>query len=244
MGARWYDSSLGRWTQPDVIIPDPSNPLDWDRYSYVRNNSIRYSDSSGHCIDGLTTLTCITALTVFAVTYYVAYHSFVQSGGPEAVKQGMKDFAYLVSEQVSEQVDKITEATEQLSGTSADSQWSFARGDGGAEESARHLSMLLDGVEVGGFGPHPGDPDPDKRDRKSNVHGLKNTLESIKKNMRRGENIHAYLERQGWNEGQINNYVNHMKSYLEYVLENDVHYYGVEEELATELLKLAESLGF
>ncbi len=47
-GARWYDTYLNRWTSPDTIIPDPQNPLDYDRYSYVRNNPVRYNDPSGH----------------------------------------------------------------------------------------------------------------------------------------------------------------------------------------------------
>jgi RHS repeat-associated protein len=46
--ARWYDSYLNRWAQPDSIIPDQYNPLDWDRYSFVRNNPIRYTDPDGH----------------------------------------------------------------------------------------------------------------------------------------------------------------------------------------------------
>ena len=31
------------------MIPDPSNPQAWNRYSYVTNNPIRYNDPSGHC---------------------------------------------------------------------------------------------------------------------------------------------------------------------------------------------------
>jgi hypothetical protein len=35
-------------------VPNPGNPLDWDRYSYVRNNPLRYVDPSGHClVEGL-----------------------------------------------------------------------------------------------------------------------------------------------------------------------------------------------
>jgi len=48
MNSRWYDPELGRWTQPGSIIPDPINPADSDRFSYVRNNSINYIDPSGH----------------------------------------------------------------------------------------------------------------------------------------------------------------------------------------------------
>jgi RHS repeat-associated protein len=40
--ARWYDSYLNRWLQPDSIVPDPYNILDYDRYSYARNNPVRY----------------------------------------------------------------------------------------------------------------------------------------------------------------------------------------------------------
>jgi hypothetical protein len=47
-GARWYDSYLNRWIQPDSIIPDPYNPQDWDRFAYARNNPVRFNDPTGH----------------------------------------------------------------------------------------------------------------------------------------------------------------------------------------------------
>jgi hypothetical protein len=46
-GARRYDS-YNAVDVPDSIIPDPYNPLDWDRYSYTRNNPQAYIDSTGH----------------------------------------------------------------------------------------------------------------------------------------------------------------------------------------------------
>ncbi len=46
--ARWYDPYLNHFTQPDSIIPDQYNPQDWNRYSYARNNPLRYTDPSGH----------------------------------------------------------------------------------------------------------------------------------------------------------------------------------------------------
>ncbi len=45
--ARWYDPSIGRFLQADTIVPDPGNPLAYDRYSYVLNNPLRYTDPSG-----------------------------------------------------------------------------------------------------------------------------------------------------------------------------------------------------
>jgi hypothetical protein len=50
-GSRWYDDAFGRFIQPDTLIPDYFNPLDWDRYSYARNNPIRYNDPTGHWVE-------------------------------------------------------------------------------------------------------------------------------------------------------------------------------------------------
>ena len=53
--SRWYDSALGRWVQPDSMVPNPENPQSLNRYSYVLNNPVRFVDPSGHaqaCADG------------------------------------------------------------------------------------------------------------------------------------------------------------------------------------------------
>jgi RHS repeat-associated protein len=44
--ARWYDSSLGRFAQADSIVP--GGVQGYDRYAYVSNNPIMYTDPSGH----------------------------------------------------------------------------------------------------------------------------------------------------------------------------------------------------
>ena len=50
MGARWYDPALGRWLQADSIVPELGNPQALNRYAYVYNNPLRYTDPSGHYI--------------------------------------------------------------------------------------------------------------------------------------------------------------------------------------------------
>jgi len=52
-GARWYDSTLGRFIQPDTIVPEPGNLQSLNRYTYANNNALRYTDPSGHavCLD-------------------------------------------------------------------------------------------------------------------------------------------------------------------------------------------------
>jgi RHS repeat-associated protein len=46
--SRWFDPMLGRFAQPDTVIPNPGDPASFDRYSYVRNNPLRYIDPNGH----------------------------------------------------------------------------------------------------------------------------------------------------------------------------------------------------
>ena len=48
-GARWYDPAIGRFIQPGTLVPDPANPQSLNRYAYTYNNSLRYTDPSGHC---------------------------------------------------------------------------------------------------------------------------------------------------------------------------------------------------
>ncbi len=47
-GARYYDPLLGRFIQPDTIVPNLRNPQDLNRYSYVSNNPVNYIDPTGH----------------------------------------------------------------------------------------------------------------------------------------------------------------------------------------------------
>ncbi len=46
--ARYYDPELGRFTQPDTIVQAPSDPQSLNRYSYCRNNPIKFVDPTGH----------------------------------------------------------------------------------------------------------------------------------------------------------------------------------------------------
>jgi len=48
MGARWYDPRIGRWISADTVVPEPGEPQALNRYAYVTNNPLRYTDPSGH----------------------------------------------------------------------------------------------------------------------------------------------------------------------------------------------------
>ena len=50
-GARYYASSMGRFSSPDSVAGDPEDPQSWNLYSYVRNKPTISTDPDGHdCI--------------------------------------------------------------------------------------------------------------------------------------------------------------------------------------------------
>lgn len=53
MGGRIYDPSLARFLQADPFIQAPSNLQNYNRYSYVLNNPLTYTDPSGYFFDTL-----------------------------------------------------------------------------------------------------------------------------------------------------------------------------------------------
>jgi RHS repeat-associated protein len=48
-GRRYYGSSMGRFVTPDPLLNSgqPWNPQSWNRYAYVENNPLRYTDPTG-----------------------------------------------------------------------------------------------------------------------------------------------------------------------------------------------------
>src|SRR5204863_8905708 len=46
--ARYYDPELGRFVQPDTIVPSPGDPQSLNRYTYCLNNPLNYVDPSGN----------------------------------------------------------------------------------------------------------------------------------------------------------------------------------------------------
>ena len=61
-GARFYSQKLGRFLSADSMVPNLFNPQDLNRFSYVRNNPLRYTDPTGHMVaneDGGGCVICI-----------------------------------------------------------------------------------------------------------------------------------------------------------------------------------------
>jgi RHS repeat-associated protein len=50
-GARFYSPYINRFVSADIVVPGYTNPQSLNRYSYVTNNPLRYTDPTGHWAD-------------------------------------------------------------------------------------------------------------------------------------------------------------------------------------------------
>jgi len=48
--SRFLSTQIARFTQPDTIVPNLYDPQSLNRYSYMKNNPLRYTDPSGHYV--------------------------------------------------------------------------------------------------------------------------------------------------------------------------------------------------
>ena len=75
---RYYDPELGRFCQPDTIIPEPYNPQTLNRYSYCDNNPLNYTDPTGHkswwhkLVDTIISAVVTVAINVIGAAIFIA----------------------------------------------------------------------------------------------------------------------------------------------------------------------------
>jgi RHS repeat-associated protein len=59
MQARWFLPTTARFISADTIIPNPANPQSYNRYAYVENQPLNFSDPTGHCKGANTATKCL-----------------------------------------------------------------------------------------------------------------------------------------------------------------------------------------
>jgi RHS repeat-associated protein len=70
--ARYYAPVIGRFISADIIVPDPTNPQNYNRYSYVLNQPTIGTDPDGHCYPICTAVAGgLIGGAVAGVTYYL-----------------------------------------------------------------------------------------------------------------------------------------------------------------------------
>lgn len=48
-GSRYYDPELARFIQADTVVPSATTSQALNRYAYVKNNPLKFTDPTGHC---------------------------------------------------------------------------------------------------------------------------------------------------------------------------------------------------
>jgi RHS repeat-associated protein len=98
-GARYYASRTGRFTTVDpVVLLDAAfrDPQLWNRYAYVRNNPLRYTDPDGRCIWDLCaaegTGVYLVGAAAVATTAWL-----ISPPGQEAVRQVVNDTGMIIT---------------------------------------------------------------------------------------------------------------------------------------------------
>jgi RHS repeat-associated protein len=83
--ARQYNPQLKRFMQPDIIIQNYFDPQSLNRYSYVKNNPIRYSDPTGHFIP----IVVVVPFLVSVGCGTLAMATYANSHGADATYTGL-----------------------------------------------------------------------------------------------------------------------------------------------------------
>ena len=68
-GARYFNAAIGRFISADTMVPDPMNTQDYGRYTYVRNNPVKYTDPSGHVPVMSVKITKVISTTVTVIEH-------------------------------------------------------------------------------------------------------------------------------------------------------------------------------
>ncbi len=76
MNGRMYDAKMKRFLAPDNYIQDPYNTQNYNRYSYVLNNPLKYTDPSGEFILELGAALVFLAKAVFVASAAYAIYGF------------------------------------------------------------------------------------------------------------------------------------------------------------------------
>jgi RHS repeat-associated protein len=83
--SRYYDPHLQRFVQPDTMLPDVYDPQQLNRYSYARNNPVKYTDPSGHVTELVIIGVILGLYAAFAMPAILPNNSNNQTGAIAAI---------------------------------------------------------------------------------------------------------------------------------------------------------------
>lgn len=80
MNGRLYDALVGRMFSPDPVVTDNTNSQDYNKYTYARNNPLRYTDPSGNTIVQTGQITHVKQPSNQHWTYYAGLALMMATG--------------------------------------------------------------------------------------------------------------------------------------------------------------------
>lgn len=101
MNGRIYDPVLARFLSPDPIIQSPDDLQNYNRYSYVFNNPLKYTDPSGHCVGPIAAICLVAAVAMIdsGNKYWRMVGTILLAwslgGGDGLIEQGLGNMAQL-----------------------------------------------------------------------------------------------------------------------------------------------------
>ena len=91
MNGRIYDPLIGRFMSADPFIQSPSNLQSYNRYAYVMNNPLAYTDPSGY----FSFKKFFRTVVAIAVAYYTGQWTLAQWGTTVTVHAGAASFTFV-----------------------------------------------------------------------------------------------------------------------------------------------------
>jgi hypothetical protein len=91
MNGRIYDPALGRFMTADPHIDSPYNLQSLNRYSYVNNNPLGYTDPSGHFkLKKLFKIAAAIAVAWFAPEFIAAHYAAATTAAVSAARNSRR----------------------------------------------------------------------------------------------------------------------------------------------------------
>lgn len=117
-GARYFASRTGRFTTVDPVVPlvaSLRDPQLWNRYAYVRNNPLRYTDPDGRCIWDLCIAEAAIVLGVseaaVATLYAASVATVIVWNKREEIAQSVMDLGTATGSALRRAVDSVNHAS-------------------------------------------------------------------------------------------------------------------------------------
>lgn len=111
MNARFYVPGLGRFASADTIVPNAGNPQSYNRYSYVYNNPLNYTDPTGHdgmwCNDPSEATSGCNATPKPKIKQQTSLVTFTGEGWSDGMQEDIKEGANDVAEKLAETLNDI-----------------------------------------------------------------------------------------------------------------------------------------